>query len=183
MPGGRPLKFKSVKKLQEKIDAYFAECDPHMEEIAEWLEARDASGKLLKDNNGLSYLTEVTHKVMTKQIPYTITGLALSLGVTRQTLLEYEGEVEGREKKDPRYADTIKDAKTKIENFNEQMLYGPSPTGTIFNLKNNYGWKDKTEQDITTGGEKLSRPYEGMTKAQIIKALKSSKTDASTDTK
>jgi hypothetical protein len=28
-------------------------------------------------------------------------------------------------------------------------------TMAIFNLKNNYGWKDKTESDITTGGEKI----------------------------
>lgn len=27
MGAGRPLKFKSVKQLQEKIDAYFEECD------------------------------------------------------------------------------------------------------------------------------------------------------------
>ncbi len=29
-------------------------------------------------------------------------------------------------------------------------------TMTIFNLKNNYGWKDKMEQDVTTNGESLN---------------------------
>ena len=29
MAGGRPLKFKSVKKLQQKIDEYFDNCDEH----------------------------------------------------------------------------------------------------------------------------------------------------------
>jgi hypothetical protein len=152
---GRPLKFKSVEELQSKIAAYFAECDPRVIDITEWVEARDKSGKLLKDDAGLNYLVEVDHKVKTKQIDYTITGLAIALGTTRQTLLEYEGEVSGRDSKDPRYADTIKDAKTKIEAYWEQKLASPSPTGTIFNLKNNYGWKDKTEQDLTTGGDKI----------------------------
>lgn len=151
--GGRPLKFKSVEDLQKRIDAYFAKCDPHAEDVTEWVQARDAKGALKKDENGLNYLVEVSHKVMTEQVPYTITGLALELGVSRQTLLEYQGEVEGREKKDPRFADTIKDAKTRIEHFTEQMLFSPSPTGTIFNLKNNYGWKDKTEVDNNISGD------------------------------
>lgn len=33
MERGRPLKFKSVEELQEKIDAYFASCDEENEPI------------------------------------------------------------------------------------------------------------------------------------------------------
>lgn len=146
--GGRPLKFQSVEELQEKIEAYFLECDPHVIDVTEWVDARDSSGSLKKDENGQNYLVEVTHKVKTPQIPYTITGLALALNTNRQTLVNYEENVE--------FFDTIKAAKTKIEHFTEQFLFGPSPTGTIFNLKNNYGWKDKTETDITTKGDSLN---------------------------
>lgn len=167
--GGKPLNFKTVEELQERIDKYFAECDPHMLEIKEWVQARDKDGKLKKDEHGLNYLVEVSHKVMTDQIPYTVTGLALSLNTSRQTLLEYEGEVEGREKKDPRYADTIKNAKLKVHNFVEQVLYTPTPTGAIFNLKNNFGWKDKTEVD--NSGE-IVHKYEDMTDEQLEQAIK-----------
>ena len=160
-PGGRPLKFKSVEELQQKIDAYFNQCDPHMEEILEWVEARDSTGKLKKDDNGLSYLVEVYHKVMTKQVPYTITGLALALGTTRRTLIDYEESSD-------EYSHTIKKAKTKIEHFNEQMLFSPSPTGTIFNLKNNYGWKDKTEQEISNPDGSLN-PYNTLTAEELRK--------------
>jgi DNA-binding XRE family transcriptional regulator len=99
---GRPLKYKSVKSMQEDIDKYFAECDEN--------------GK-----------------------PYTVSGLAYALGTNRQTLLNYEEKEE--------FFDTIKSAKAKIELFNEEMLYNKdvSTTGVIFNLKNNYGWKDKQE--------------------------------------
>lgn len=158
-PGGRPLKFESALELQKKIDDYFAECDPHVVEVTEWVEARDTKGALKKDENGLNYLVQVTHHKKTEQIPYTITGLALALNTTRQTLLEYQGEVEGREKADPQFADTIKAAKLRCENFNEQMLFSPSPTGSIFNLKNNYGWKDKTEQDLHV--KELPKPILG----------------------
>lgn len=71
--------------------------------------------------------------------PYTVSGLAVALGTTRRTLLDYEEKDE--------YSHTIKNAKQKIEAFNEEMLYSKDvPTvGVIFNLKNNYGWKDKQE--------------------------------------
>jgi hypothetical protein len=143
---GRPLKFESTQELQDKIDAYFAECDPHMVETEEWEDLRDGDGKLVKDENGYNKLGLITRKRLTKQIPYTITGLALALNTTRETLLDYEDKEE--------FTDTIKAAKLRCENYNEQMLYGPSPTGTIFNLKNNYGWKDRTEQE-NSGEQKL----------------------------
>jgi hypothetical protein len=141
---GRPLKFQSVEELQVKIDAYFADCDPHMEERTEWVQARSEDGKLLKDEYGLSYLVEVTHKVVTEQKPYLITGLALALGTSRETLLQYEGEVEDREHP-PEFVDAIKKAKLKCQSYNEGRLHTNAPTGAIFSLKNNYGWQDQTE--------------------------------------
>ena len=70
-----------------------------------------------------------------KNIP-TISGLALWLGTNRQTLINY-GERE-------EFFDTIKKAKATIEAFNEQMLFsGKNVTGVIFNLKNNFRWKDR----------------------------------------
>lgn len=73
--------------------------------------------------------------------PYTVSGLAVALGTNRQTLINYE-EKEG-------FIDTIKEAKAKIEAYNEEQLYNKNipTTGVIFNLKNNYGWQDK--QDIS----------------------------------
>lgn len=139
--GGRPLKFKTPRELQEKIDAYFHDCDPHMEVVDEWLEARDKEGKLKKDENGLNYLVQVTHKIMTKQKPYTFTGLALALNTSRETLIDYR-EREG-------FSDSLKGALDKCQSYAEQTLYtAPNVTGAIFNLKNNYGWQDKTEQEL-----------------------------------
>lgn len=138
MPLGRPLKFETPEMLQQMIDSYFADCDPHMEEVTEWVDARDSKGQLKKDKHGMNYLVEVTHKVMTRQKPYTITGLALFLGTSRETLSEYSER--------PDYVDSIKGALVKCEAYAEQMLFtAPNVTGSIFNLKNNYGWKDRTE--------------------------------------
>jgi hypothetical protein len=79
--------------------------------------------------------------------PYTVSGLAYALDTTRRTLLDYE------EKDD--FSHTIKKAKAKIERFNEEMLYNKdvSTTGVIFNLKNNYNWKDKQEIEAEVNSE------------------------------
>lgn len=84
----------------------------------------------------------------TKKEEWTITGLALSLDTSRQTLLEYEGEVEGREEKSKIYADTIKKAKLMVEYSYELDLKKSGRTGTIFALKN-FDWKDKVEQELS----------------------------------
>lgn len=78
----------------------------------------------------------------------TISGLAFALGMSRQALCDYE-------KKDE-FLDTIKRAKSRVEIALEQKLYGNAVTGTIFNLKNNFGWKDKQEQELSgPGGKEL----------------------------
>lgn len=78
--------------------------------------------------------------------PFTITGLALALDTNRQTLLEYNER--------PEYADTLKRARAKCENYAEERLFGSTQvTGAIFNLKNNYDWKDKLETDSTIKGD------------------------------
>jgi len=137
MPAGRPLKFQSAEELQQKIDEYFESC---------WTETpiTDKKGKEVG-----------TNRFQTK--PYTITGLALYLDTSRQTLLEYEGEVEGRDTKDPAFADTIKKAKQRCENWVEEnaLQNKINPTTAIFNLKNNFKWKDQTEVDHTSKGEQI----------------------------
>ena len=77
--------------------------------------------------------------------PYTISGLAYALDTTRRTLLDYEENDE--------FSHTIKKAKAKIEQFVEERLFvGNNTAGVIFNLKNNYNWKDKQEieADVNT---------------------------------
>ena len=67
----------------------------------------------------------------------TMSGLALSLDVDRRTVVNYSNKEE--------YFPTIKKARAKIEAFIETRLYGNNVTGLIFNLKNNFDWKDKSE--------------------------------------
>ncbi len=67
----------------------------------------------------------------------TMSGLALALGVDRKTITNYANKDE--------YFPAIKKARDMVENALERHLYGKNVTGAIFNLKNNFGWADKTE--------------------------------------
>ena len=74
--------------------------------------------------------------------PYTMSGLALALGLDRKTLVNYSER--------DLFSTQIKNAKAKVEEQLEESLYRlGNNSGIIFNLKNNYGWADKTEQVVT----------------------------------
>lgn len=78
---------------------------------------------------------------------WTITGLALELDTSRKVLCEYEDRDE--------FSNAVKKAKLKVENGYEIDLKKHGRSGTIFALKN-FDWKDKTETDVTSKGEKIT---------------------------
>lgn len=89
-----------------------------------------------------------------KNEPYTITGLCIALDICRDTLCEYAKKEE--------FSDTIKKAKLRVENYLEKHLITDGGTGIIFNLKNNFGWKDKQENiNVDTSYEEYIKRVEG----------------------
>ena len=74
-----------------------------------------------------------------KEKPYTMSGLAYYLGISRQTLVNYSNQYQ--------FFDTIKKARDRVQmQLEENALSNKAnPTFTIFNLKNNFDWKDKIE--------------------------------------
>ncbi len=126
---GKPKYWLTPKELQDDIDSYFEECDDRICTIYDKVRQTTVDIK--------------------KQIPYTIEGLCETLDCDRDTLLNYEKK-EGYEE----YFGTIKKAKIKVQrNKLERGLDNISnPAVTIFDLKNNHGYKDKSEveQNIKT---------------------------------
>lgn len=166
---GCPLKFKTKQSLEKKISAYFKECDERT----------------------MTVLTKLgTFVEVPNPRPYTVTGLAVALGTTRETLLDYErmrrkdtdllkSIVSGKSEKkhtdqERKYAenklklykelsDSLKVAKEKIKQFAEESLWTPKiAAGVIFNLKNNWNWEDK---NVLAGDQKqpLFPPVEVIT--------------------
>ena len=122
---GRPATYKTVEEMQEVIDKYFEDCDGEYVVI---------DGCVVTDKNG--------YPIKTKPRPLTITGLALALGFSgRQALLNYEDK--------PEFMDTIKRAKSRIEQYAEERLFDKDGVnGAKFNLSNNFkGWSEKQQID------------------------------------
>lgn len=118
---GRPPKFKSEKELKRKIQEYFDSLKGPK---------YDSDGNII----GEQFLR-----------PPTITGLAVALNTVRSVLLDYEHGKFDDEKNN--FSNTIKNAKARVEQFAEEELfrYKGTAAGVIFNLKNNFGWKDSKE--------------------------------------
>ena len=141
----RPLLFKSVEELQEKINQYFQRCD-------NWIEK--------------SVVIKWQIHNYKEPIPYTITWLASYLWTNRQTLINYED-------RDLSFFDTIKKAKEKIEaNMEERwMMWLNNPAVTIFSLKNNYNWIDK--QEVNQNNLNLNRDITTMSDEDLEKLINS----------
>lgn len=124
---GRPPKYRSVKAMQKKIDAYFESC----------------KGTILTDEDGKPVIYK-GNPVIIDVKPPTITGLALALGFnSRQSLLTYQGKEE--------FMDTITRAKAQVEQYTEERLFDKDgANGAKFSLANNFkGWKEKQQVDTT----------------------------------
>ena len=120
-PVGRPLAFKTPEELESKIEDYFAWCDNRIQQVY----SAKADGVI-----------EVINPA-----PYTMSGLARRLGLDRRSLLNYADKDE--------FFPTIKEARERVQEDVETRLMEKQATGAIFNLKNNFGWIDKTETDQT----------------------------------
>lgn len=119
-PGGRPPLYTSEDELKRIIDEYFDYCDNRIQRVY--------SAK----SDGVIEIIDPA--------PYTMSGLARALDMSRDTLVEYS-------KKD-QFSDTIRRARNRVhEDVERRLMEGKAQTGAIFNLKNNFGWKDKSEVD------------------------------------
>lgn len=117
---GRPVKFKTVEDLQKVIDEYF--------------EFQDNRAIQVTNKDGKTYM-------ITSKAPYTMAGLARRVGLSRQGLMEYKGK--------KGFSDAIRAARERIhEDVEERLMDTKNEKGAIFNLKNNFGWKDESKQEL-----------------------------------
>lgn len=123
MAAGRPRKYRSVKAMEEAIDAYFRSCEG---------EPYVVDGIAVTDKNG--------RPIIIREKPPTVTGLALALGFTgRQALLDYQAR--------PEFADAVTRAKSMCEEYAESRLYDKDgANGAKFSLGCNFGWRDTSKE-------------------------------------
>ncbi|MCX7772294.1 MAG: DNA-packaging protein [Clostridia bacterium] len=125
-------KIKTPEELREKIEAYFKACDEHQTKM---LLGQGANAKV--------------ESVPDPQ-PYTVTGLALAVGLSsRLSLLGY-AERDG-------FAEVLEEARAKIEaQWESKLSRLGNNNGVMFALMNNSkfgGWANKSQQDLNVGGQ------------------------------
>jgi len=87
--------------------------------------------------------------------PYTISGICLALGMTRETLRQYA--------KIEKFSDLIKMAKLQVENrYEKRALTDDKPAGAIFLLKAHFGYSDRInlEHGMSEGSPKTKLTVE-----------------------
>jgi hypothetical protein len=121
---GKPRKYSSVEQFQKKVDEYFSSCyQPRV----------DKSGNIIHDKNGNEVLEQIR--------PFTMSGLAYALDLSRVALLNYSER--------PEFVNSVMRAKRRCEVYVEERLFDREGClGAKFSLINNFdSWKDKTETE------------------------------------
>lgn len=116
-------------------------CAPHKESVLTELWIKDSKGNKKPSVKKIDRVTS--------QKPITMTGFAVWAGVHKDTIFSVYANKK-------RYSDSIKRLRDACEAYAELLTLDPTnrnATGVIFNLKNNFGWKDKSELESHNTGE------------------------------
>jgi hypothetical protein len=151
MPAGRPPKYETKEEMQGIIDLYFLACRVNREDDTKRLDGMPEDELLIIND--------------IEDVVPTISGLAYTLGMSTEAFRNYEEKNE--------FLATVKRAKQRVEMSLEQRLAGNAVTGSIFSLKNNFGWKDKTESEVTAIIEE--KPLQERTLAELELMLEKAK--------
>lgn len=128
---GRPPAFNSVEELEQAINEYFDHCDNRIRHVYD-----KKSGTVLE---------------IIDPEPYTMAGLAYAIGIDRKTLYNYS--------KHQDFFPTIKKARSKVQTDVERRLMEGQATGAIFNLKNNFGYKDEQQIQVTNPTQEILNKF------------------------
>ncbi len=132
MPGGRPTSYS--EEMLKKTWEYISDCEDD--------EVQQTIGMSAKG-------TELFKNKVIVNIP-TVEGLALYLGVNKTTLYEWESKHE-------EFSNALGKLKAKQAKqlINKGLSGDYNPTIAKLILSSNHGYKEKSETDITTKGEKM----------------------------
>lgn len=145
---GRPRIYENAKKLKAAVERYFRSITYERDVI---IYRRELS----EDKEGNPFVKEIPEFLLdskgnpVKETVYreepSIAALRLFIGVSKSTWAGYAD--------DPEMTGVVAGVRDRMEARLEELLTTKnSVQGVVFNLKNNYGWKDKQEITQTSVG-------------------------------
>ena len=173
--GMRPRKYKTPAALSRACEAYFLSITREVK-LTEWVDTgeRTARGKAVyRERDVLGADGQPVYKTVYTSPP-TVTGLCLALGISRDTWENYFDE-----DMYPGYADIVRRAKLRMEAYLEEELLTREKNvqGLIFNLQNNYGWREKREVELGEATRRAVRT-EAMTMEEKLALIREAAADA-----
>lgn len=186
---GRPKKY-TAKGFEKACEAYFdsiSYLEPRMKPVVK----RDEQGFPVLDKFGhqqIRYEQVITadgnpcfETVWAE--PPSLTGLCLYLGIDRATFARYGTYDPDNPEESERFCNTVTRARGRVEAYLESRLEDKSAArGAIFNLQQNFGWKEKKEVELGPGAQNavaVGAGLQGMTMAEKIAMLKEAGVDVS----
>lgn len=148
---GRPRKY-SAAQLEKAVEAYFDSIS-YDEPVTRRVPVRDDCGALVFDDKGhqVYEFEQITTKdgrpaVVTQWVePPGIMSLCLYLGIDSATFERY-GKLPSTDPEDERFCRTVTRARGRVEAYlSSQLENSKAARGAIFNLQQNFGWKDRKE--------------------------------------
>lgn len=125
---GRPMKYRTPEAMEEALEKYFTE--------RVWI---------AKDKFGAPIIDPKTGEFLKLPRPYTMSGLAMVLGVETATLRRWR-ENARQFKIDPRFDEIITYALQRVEQYAEERGYELSGSkGSAFVLERAFTWKSARE--------------------------------------
>lgn len=145
----RKKKYRTAAALEKAVNAYFDSVS-HTEYVTC---GDDKNPRRVRSDSG-TYI----HK-REFLVPPSISALCLHIGISRQTWSEYSDP-----KKNPEFAEVCEMAKLVIEVYLEEQLLSrrKGVQGIMFNLKNNFGWSERTDSSVNEDEDPGEELLEGM---------------------
>lgn len=137
---GRPRAYGTAEELAEAVTDYFESISRTVDAV-EMVDSgrRDDSGHVICEP--VKITNDAGEVIRRKEfvIPPSVTDLCLQLGITRQTWANYAASEE--------CAPVVEWAKAQMQGYLERELLTRTKglQGVIFNLQNNYDWKERRE--------------------------------------
>lgn len=135
---GRPRKY-SCEEFRVAVERYF-------DSITSVVDVKDENGKLILNRLG----EPIRHTIYF--VPPSVSGICVALEIDRSTFDNYAND-----ENHPEYGKVINWAKQLIRAYLEEELLTRRKgiQGVIFNLQNNFDWRDKREVELGEGAQKV----------------------------
>lgn len=158
---GRPKKYTAAG-FQRACEAYFDSICYREKRLKRVMVMNDDGTPAMDDKGHIRHRYEQVKTADGKLAyetvwiePPSLTGLCLYLGIDRATFSRYGTYDPEHPEESEKFCNTVTRARGRVEAYLESRLEDKSAArGAIFNLQQNFGWKERKELELGAGAQR-----------------------------